>query len=540
MGDSEVQEQLAQRLRYLNEISLELTKAPTLDELFRIAVEKGRTKLGFDRMAIFLTTDSPFCYVPTFGTDESGNTRDERLEPSTEWNSTDSVGMAIASHKPIFAREDVNLYNHRGEVVGRGWHVISMLWDGDEIIGWLTVDNLLRHRPLTPQDVEILQLYGISLGHLTTHKRIEEDLIKERNLLRTIIDNTMDYVYTKDTDLRFTMANRPFYLRQRVPQTTSEQEVIGKTDFDHYPEAVAAQYAQDEMGIFRTGEPIHNRQDTQVTATGEEVVLLTTKVPLRDNQGNITGLVGVSRDITDLKRSERDRYDLQLQRDRVDLMNELVSNLSHDLKTSLSIISTSLYLVARLDEPSRQRDKISTIEKQIHRLGKIIEDTLYLSRLHHAVESTAMPQDVNQLLHDLVMVAEPRLAAKHLTAELDLCPDKLSVSTYDDAIARMFSNLLENAITYTPDGGTIKVLTRVQDREVVVEIADTGVGIREENLKRVFEPFYRVDESRSIEMGGAGLGLAIVKQIAVLHNGSVEAESAVNRGSTFRMRLPLS
>jgi len=539
VSTSENTEQLSRRLRQLNNVSIELTKASSSVELFRLAVELGCAQLGFDRLAIFLVTDKPHFYIPTFGTDEFGNTRDERTTEPISWGSNNSVSRALAERPASYAREEANLRNHQGKVVGTGWHVITMLWDGDNIIGWMTADNLINQNPLTHHDVEILELYGVSIGHLWSRKRIEETLVEERNLLRTIIDNTPDYIYVKDSQSRFTLVNRPYYLKDRTPQTSCEQDIIGKSDFDFYPESVAAQYLEQEQQVIQEGIPILNQEETETTSSGEKIHLLTTKVPLRDHHDNIIGLAGVSRDITELKQMEQDRYDLQLHRERVALMDELVNNLSHDLKTSLSIIGTSLYLVTHLDDPSRQMDKIKIIENQILRLEKIIQDTLFLSSLHYTKDSTITPLDLNQVLRDILTTSQPSILAKDLTIQLDFTSTPFTLYCHESAIIKMLTHLLENAITYSPEQEQIYIHTSTQGHQVWIEISNRGIGLSEENLKRIFEPFYRVDESRSIENGGAGLGLAIVKQVVALHNGTIEVESNENQSTTFRIGLPL-
>jgi two-component system phosphate regulon sensor histidine kinase PhoR len=107
-----------------------------------------------------------------------------------------------------------------------------------------------------------------------------------------------------------------------------------------------------------------------------------------------------------------------------------------------------------------------------------------------------------------------------------------------DYLERAVSNLVDNAIKYTPEGGRIRVSAKSVGGEVLIEVADTGIGIPAEDVPRVFERFYRVDKSRSREMGGTGLGLSIVKHVVQVHGGSVDVESAVGKGSTFRVRLP--
>src|SRR5258705_11323412 len=121
---------------------------------------------------------------------------------------------------------------------------------------------------------------------------------------------------------------------------------------------------------------------------------------------------------------------------------------------------------------------------------------------------------------------------------LDGPKDLPTIKGNADHIERAVSNLIDNATKYTPDGGTIHVAARANGQYVVVEVTDNGIGIPKDDIPRIFERFYRVDRSRSREMGGTGLGLSIVKHVAQVHGGAIEADSTPGQGSTFRLKLP--
>jgi PAS domain S-box-containing protein len=135
----------------------------------------------------------------------------------------------------------------------------------------------------------------------TERKRAEEALTEERNLLRTLIDNLPDYIYVKDTESRFVLGN---IAAVREVGATTPDEMLGKTDFDFFPEELAAQYYADEQALFRSGQPLVNRGEPVIDHAGNRLWVLTTKVPLRDSRGQIVGLVGMNRDITERKQVE--------------------------------------------------------------------------------------------------------------------------------------------------------------------------------------------------------------------------------------------
>ncbi|HZT41245.1 MAG TPA: GAF domain-containing protein [Chthonomonadaceae bacterium] len=169
------QTQLATLLAVGNELSL----APSFDELCRRAVELGRSRLGFDRLGIWFRTAEPGFAQGAFGTDESGNLRDERGQRIAVGDKS-PMGTILANKIPSLSVTDGPLRNHRAEVVGQGWHILAALWDGEEVIGCIDADNLLENRPLTEEQQKLLTLFASTVGHLCSRKRAEEALAQHQ------------------------------------------------------------------------------------------------------------------------------------------------------------------------------------------------------------------------------------------------------------------------------------------------------------------------------------------------------------------------
>jgi signal transduction histidine kinase len=266
----------------------------------------------------------------------------------------------------------------------------------------------------------------------------------------------------------------------------------------------------------------------------------TTKVPLTDSQGNITGLVGFSRDITERRQAEQQRLELALQKERINVLTEFIGNMSHDLKTPLSVIKTSLYLLEHLDDPSRQTSKIQVIKEQTLRLEKLIQDVITMSRLDHGTKPTFEPVDLNAIIQDVEAKLRPTAERKRLAISLNLGDNLPPILADENEIWRLIANLHENALHYTPESGSVAVNTHLENGLVVAEFCDTGIGIGEEDMPYIFDRFYRADPARSLERGGTGLGLAIVKRIVELHRGNIDVESTPGEGSVFRITLPIA
>lgn len=524
------------KLKALHEVTSELSQASSFDELCRRAVELGCSRLGFDRLGLWFFDTDPNFMLGSFGIDETGQIRDERHQ-RLPVSKGEFVQELLAGRVFAPTRDDVPLYNDRHEVVGTGWKVVAQMWDRDRNVGWISIDNLLSHKPLWDYDLELLSLYADTLGHLTTVRRTEDALVAERTLLRTIIDTVPDPIYVKDTESRFILTNKACW--EDTPNTYSESDLIGKTDFDIFPHDIAQDHIIDDRQVMKSGVPIVRLEEPGRPQGEQPTTLLTTKVPLRDIHQRIIGLVGVSHDITELKRIERQTLELAVERERVNVLRESITSISHDLRTPLTTIKSLLYLLEHLTDPAQQKDKLQGIKYQTEVLEHRIRELLYSARLENVATIARNSVNLNTLVANAAQNFRSMAENRALALTVDLQADLPDILGNERELERVLDNLIQNAITYTPGGGSIVLKTSVWKRNVVVEITDTGVGINESHLPHIFDHFYRVDKSRSMNQDGMGLGLAIVKRIVQIHGGNIEVESSVGQGSVFRVLLPV-
>jgi two-component system phosphate regulon sensor histidine kinase PhoR len=243
------------------------------------------------------------------------------------------------------------------------------------------------------------------------------------------------------------------------------------------------------------------------------------------------GAVIVLHDTTELRQAERLRQDF-------------VANVSHELKTPLAVIKSSIETLVdgAAEEPESRQLFLQQIVREADRLEELIKDLLSLARIesgHLRLEPQAIPLD--RAISECLERHHPRAESKTLT--LVEKPPKdgpadVAVWADADALRQVLDNLVDNAIKYTPNGGRITVRWSVAADTVSFEVEDTGVGIPAADLPRVFERFYRVDKARSRAVGGTGLGLAIVKHLVQAMKGQVRVHSTVGKGTTFRVTLP--
>ncbi len=260
----------------------------------------------------------------------------------------------------------------------------------------------------------------------------------------------------------------------------------------------------------------------EVELDGQTVLL--TSQPLPGGRG---GAVLVLHDITGLKRLEAVRRDF-------------VANVSHELKTPLTVIRGYAETLSAGDaDPAAARGFLAKVLANARRMQQLVDDLLDLSRIESgawAPKPGRVP--LRPLVDDVWAPLKPRADGAGLSLALELGAGADEALADPEALRQVIANVLDNAVRYSPGGGTITVRSSAAAGRLTIEVADPGIGIPGEHLPRIFERFYRVDAARSRELGGTGLGLAIVKHLVEAHGGTVEAASALGAGTTIRIILP--
>jgi two-component system phosphate regulon sensor histidine kinase PhoR len=240
------------------------------------------------------------------------------------------------------------------------------------------------------------------------------------------------------------------------------------------------------------------------------------------------GAFAVLRDISELKAGQK-RY------------AEFVSTVSHEMKSPLSGIKAYVELLADCpaEDAAHREEFLEVIDGQANRLQRLIDNLLNIARIEAGVvEVTKGAVSLNELLTEAVEIVRPTADAKHIRLSTELSPMYLGALADRDLLMQAAINLLSNAVKYTQERGSVVVRSRVTDDEIEFEVADTGVGLTEEDAVRVFEKFYRVKKDRNMAQG-TGLGLPLAKHIVEdVHGGRITVESSPGAGSTFRVSLP--
>jgi two-component system phosphate regulon sensor histidine kinase PhoR len=224
------------------------------------------------------------------------------------------------------------------------------------------------------------------------------------------------------------------------------------------------------------------------------------------------------------------------------IRKDFVINVSHELRTPLASIQgyTETLIDGALADPDHNMRFLGIIRHNAERLARLTEDLLTLSRVEQKRQKFEFDIHLaNSLIHDAFELVGPIARKSFIELVEERAPEDAVVCCDSEAVSQILSNLLDNAIKYTPAGGKITVGAKAVGPMVEFFVRDTGAGIPEEDLPRLFERFYRVDKARSRELGGTGLGLSIVKHLVAAHNGATRVESVVGQGSTFFFTLPV-
>lgn len=254
-----------------------------------------------------------------------------------------------------------------------------------------------------------------------------------------------------------------------------------------------------------------------------------------DHQRVIRVYIGVQ-DITELKNLQEQAFALAVERERANVLSEFVRGASHEFRTPLTIIQTSLYMITRTtDTEKRQRAAVRAAE-QIARLTRLLDMMLILTRLDGDVLFNFEIVNINRLIQQIVTDKQRAITGKTLLVQFAPDPTLTLLRVDQSWLAEALSQILENAVRFTPECGTVTLRTYAQQDRIAIEVQDTGTGISVQALPHIFERFWRQDAAHSTL--GFGLGLSIAQKIIECHGGTIEVESVVGNGSLFRILLP--
>ena len=345
----------------------------------------------------------------------------------------------------------------------------------------------------------------------------------ERDKMSAILSNMADGILVVDVEGKVTMINLaaermfPSPLKGEGQGEGSPDEAVGRTFIE-----VVHDYEIDDIlqKSLRTGE----QQTGLVETEAGKQFLGVIASPISEQSGSVVLL----QDLTELRRLETVRRDF-------------IANISHELRTpvaSLKVLAETLYEGA-VDDPAVAKDFLEKMNIETDRLTQMVNELSELSRIESGDVSLKIKSiDINELATRVVERLKAQADRVGLSLVMNIPPGLPRVMADEERVEQVFINLLHNAIKFTPSGGRIDLSAKIEDGNILISVADTGVGIPADDLPRVFERFYKVDKARA--GAGTGLGLAIAKHIIELHGGRIWAVSVEGKGSTFSFKIPVS
>ncbi|ATB36244.1 hypothetical protein CYFUS_001658 [Cystobacter fuscus] len=383
---------------------------------------------------------------------------------------------------------------------------------------------------------------GIGIANdVTERERILEALRQQQSVLQYVIANVPHAIFWKDREGRFLGGNQNFIDDTGVG---SPENLIGKTDHDVWSKHEEADaFVSSDREVMRSGMPLLKVEEPALRGDGQQRILLTSKVPLRDEAGHVTGLLGIYADITERKRME---LDLQKAKEEAEAAararSEFLTVMSHELRTPLTLILGPLdtLLSSRVSELSgHARLDLERVQRNAERLFRLVDDILD----HQKVEARQMkvdwePVEISELAARIVEDARSAGNSRRLDLRLEADATLGTVPLDRRKFEKIVLNLLGNALKFSPPGSQITVALRAMDGQVELSVADSGPGIPQEQQGLLFRHFQQIDGTTTRKHEGTGMGLAIVKEFAELMGGQVTVESEPGKGARFIVRLP--
>ena len=375
---------------------------------------------------------------------------------------------------------------------------------------------------------------------ITERKQTEEALREARQMFRLVLDTIPSRVFWKDRNSVFLGCNKLF---AQDAGLSSPEQIIGHTDYDYPWREQAELYRTDDHSVIESGTSKLRYEEPQTTPDGRRIWVSTSKIPLRDMDNQIIGVMGTYEDVTERKRTEAE---LQKAKSAAEASSKakdhFMAVLSHELRNPLCpVLATAAMLQQDAHLDTDTREQLEVIRRNVELEARLIDDLLDVTRIERGkIELHRQMVDLRQIISNAVEVCKPDIEARHLEFGVEAPDEPFLVDADAGRLQQVFWNLLRNAIKFTPLGGCVGMRCRREGNTVIAEVNDSGIGIDPHILPRIFNAFEQGEEGTNRQFGGLGLGLTISKAMVEMHGGTIEAHSeGKGKGASFCVRLPL-
>lgn len=364
---------------------------------------------------------------------------------------------------------------------------------------------------------------------------------ENKQIQKLILDTLPIRVFWKDTSSNYLGCNMNF---AHDCDVSSPDQVVGRNDFDFFEQKIAEAFRKDDAQVMETGKPKVRFEEPQANPGGEQRWLETSKIPLRDDEGNIIGILGTYHDITDRVRLQKQRAETEKLRALNDQLSAFLANTSHEIRTPLNGIIGMAQLLGKADLSPSHADHVNTIIDSGKVLMVILNDILDLSKIDaNMLELSPTKGNLLDTVKRATALFIPAAKDKGIKLALSVGSPPPEALIFDATrVKQIISNLVSNAIKFT-ESGSVRLSVHCEadersDYQITIKVRDTGIGMEKAEINRLFQPFMQADHSTTRLYGGTGLGLAISQKLARLMNGDIIAASAPNKGSLFTLKFP--
>lgn len=262
--------------------------------------------------------------------------------------------------------------------------------------------------------------------------------------------------------------------------------------------------------------------------------------PVRDENGEVIRTAGIVQDITERKKLEQKAVQLGVEQNTIKLLSDFIRDTAHDLKTPLTIISTSSYLLKKITDTQEQYRHIDIINRQVLHLKSMIEQLHSMSHIDVMSNLDYKEIEINDIVNAVHKIILPKANAKDIEVKFNLGEGPYKILGDENYMFKAIYGIYENAILYTKEHGHVEISTYIKDSDFVIQIKDDGIGIANTEIDKIFNRFYKVNTARTSNASGSGLGLTMSKLIIEKHNGVIAVESLLGLGSVFQIKIPVN
>jgi PAS domain S-box-containing protein len=405
-------------------------------------------------------------------------------------------------------------------LAGQIWHgkVINRRKDNRRYIEEQTIT------PVTDQDGTITHFVAVK-EDITEREKAAQALRRSETRLRALLKAIPDLMFRNYRDGTFL----DYHAGDESKLALPPEEFLGRKSTEVLPPELTRHHLYYIEQALRTGHQV--LYEYSLSRSGQSRHFEARMVPSGPDE-----VLSIVRDVTEEKKWQAQALELALEKERVNVLRQFVQNASHELRTPLTVINTDLYLLTRVKDEQKRQFYIERSQQQIIRLTHLLEMMLSMTKLDSDIPFDFVGVEINGMVEQLVSGAARVFSEKGGSIQFIPDPALPRIAVDETWLQEAIRHLLDNGIRFTPKGGWLRLRIYSQNGQIVIEINDSGIGISEQALPRIFERFWRQDEAHTTP--GFGLGLSIAQEIVRRHNGRIEVESKVGQGSRFQILLP--